>query len=73
MDPASLNKPGAIMLRDYLAFAESGGKDLGRHQRLSTHLNPFERDVKEQLTKRGIPLLEQFGCSGYWIRAEAKF
>jgi very-short-patch-repair endonuclease len=67
MDPAALRSDGAKMLRDYLAFAESGGSDLGTHLRDSVPLNPFERDVLEHLTSRGIPLESQHGCSGYWI------
>lgn len=67
MDPAALRSDGAKMLRDYLAFAESGGTDLGRRQRESVALNPFERDVLEHLSRRGIRLLSQYGCSGYSI------
>lgn len=72
MDPAALRSYGAKMLRDYLAFAESGGTDLGRRERDSVALNPFERDVFEHLSRRGIPLLSQYGCSGYWIDFVAK-
>ncbi len=67
MDPAKLNSEGPKMLGRYLAYAESGGADLGRVSRDKPDLNPFERDIREKLTKAGIPLIAQYGCSGYWI------
>jgi very-short-patch-repair endonuclease len=30
-------------------------------------MNPFERDVETQLRSAGIPLVAQYGASGYWI------
>ena len=30
-------------------------------------LNRFERDVEARLRAAGIPLIPQYGCSGYWI------
>lgn len=67
MDPDSLKSDGAKMLRGYLAFVESGGADLGPHDRPTVTLNPFEQDVLTHLTERGITLHPQYGCSGYWI------
>ena len=67
MDPTKLNSEGPKMLQRLLAYAESGGTDLGPHARLHQDLNPFERDVQAQLTAAGIPLVPQYGCSGYWI------
>ena len=55
------------MLRDYLLYAESGGTNLGIRTHPKPNLNPFERDVMEHLTGAGIPLIAQFGQSGYWI------
>jgi very-short-patch-repair endonuclease len=60
------------MLRDYLRYVESGGTDLGTHIRESSPLNPFERDVLEQLTSAGLQLDCQVGCSDYWIDFAAK-
>jgi very-short-patch-repair endonuclease len=67
MDPTSLRADGAKMLRGYLAYAESGGQDLGNAAKDKPELNPFERDVEAHLRTAGIPLIPQYGCSGYWI------
>jgi len=67
LDPAKLRAEGARMLGRYLAYAESAGTNLGESVKDKPDLNPFERDVEEQLTKAGIPLVAQWGCSGYWI------
>ena len=67
MDPTRLNSVGAKMLGQYLAYAESGGIDLGNSAKEKPEMNPFERDVLDELTKSGIPLIAQYGSSGYWI------
>ena len=55
------------MLGRYLAYAESGGADLGRTQTNTVPLNPFERDIQKGLQEAGIPLTAQYGSAGYWI------
>jgi len=72
MDPAKLNSEGPQMLQRFLEYAASGGADVGTHARAHTELNPFERDVTAQLTAAGIPLVAQYGASGYWIDFAAK-
>ncbi len=67
MDPGRLRSNGAKMLRDYLVYAASGGKELGVHTRKKPDLTPLERDVFEQLQARGLNLIPQYGESGYWI------
>ena len=67
MEPERLRSNGAKMLRDYLVYAASGGKELGVHTRTKPDLTPLERDVFEQLQARGLPLVPQYGASGYWI------
>jgi very-short-patch-repair endonuclease len=67
MDPSKLRAEGAKMLGRYLAYAESKGSDLGSVAIAKPELNPFERDVRDQLAAAGIPLVAQYGCSGYWI------
>ncbi len=67
MDPGKLRAEGAKMLCRYLAYAESKGSDLGSVAIDKPELNPFERDVRDQLVAAGIPLVAQYGCSGYWI------
>ena len=63
MDPNRLNAEDARMLARYLAYAESGGTDLGPHVRERPPLNPFEIDVRDKLTAAGIPLIPQYGVS----------
>ena len=67
MDPTHLRSEGAQMLCRYLAYAESGGTDLGNVSKDKPDLNPFERDVQAKLSEAGVPLVAQYGCSGYWI------
>jgi very-short-patch-repair endonuclease len=67
MDPAKLRSEGAQMLGRYLAYAESGGTNLGDAAKPKPDLNPFERDVADKLRAAGIPLIPQYGCSGYYI------
>ncbi len=67
MDPDRLKSNGARMLRDYLLYAESGGTNLGLRARVKPVLNPFEKDVQEQLEQHGIVVIPQYGASGYWI------
>jgi len=67
MDPTRLHAEGAKMLGRYLAYTQSGGTDLGDTTKAKPALNPFERDVRDRLTATGIPLVPQYGCSGYWI------
>ena len=67
MDPERLRSEGAKMLRDYLLYAASGGTDLGIRAVEKSVLNAFERDVKERLEARGVPLVPQYGASSYWI------
>jgi very-short-patch-repair endonuclease len=67
MDPNRLNAEGAKLLGRYLAYAESGGTDLGPNVKDRPNLNPFEIDVRDKLNAAGIPLVAQYGVSGYWI------
>ena len=67
LDPTKLQAEGAKMLGRHIAYAESGGTNLGDSAKDKPDLNPFERDVEAQLTRAGIPLIAQWGCSGYWI------
>ena len=67
MDDEKLNGIGPRMLKDYLLYAESGGKNLGRRTRVKPQMNAFERDIYEALTNEGLRLTPQYGDSGYWI------
>ncbi|MBI3647146.1 MAG: hypothetical protein HY240_00030 [Actinobacteria bacterium] len=72
MDPDRLKAQGARLLRAYIQYAESGGASLGERVLSKPVLNPFEIDVRDTLTRRGIPLLPKLGVSGYWIDFAAK-
>ncbi|WP_159944388.1 MULTISPECIES: AAA domain-containing protein [unclassified Nocardiopsis] len=67
LDPGRLNAEGAKLLRRYLEFAESEGKDLGTSLADHPPLNPFEVDVRDRLTAAGLPLVCQYGVAGYRI------
>ncbi len=67
LDPNKLRAEGARMLCRYLQYAESRGQNLGDQAKPKPALNPFERDVRDALTASGVPLVAQYGCSGYWI------
>jgi hypothetical protein len=67
MDPERLRSVGAQMLRDFLLYAESNGTNLGLRARPKSVLNPFERDVQQQLENRGVIVIPQYGASSYWI------
>lgn len=67
MDPQRLKSEGARILRDYLEYAQSGGASLPGRQMARPELNAFEADVGERLERAGIPVVPQYGVSGYYI------
>lgn len=67
IDPNAIRADGAKLLRAYLEFAESGGENLGSGLEVTAELNPFEIDVRDRLRAAGIPLVAQYGVSGYRI------
>lgn len=67
MDPAKLNKDGAKLLRGFLAYAASEGRNLGDDSELPPELNPFEIAVRDALSEHGLDLAAQHGVSGYRI------
>jgi very-short-patch-repair endonuclease len=67
VDPNAIRADGAKMLRAYLEFAASGGEFLGSGLTVGPELNPFEIDVRNRLTRAGVPLVAQYGVSGYRI------
>ena len=66
MDPGRSSAKGAVLLRQYLEYAASGGENLGSGVS-DVPLNPFELTIKDGLEDRGIPVTPQFGVSGYRI------
>lgn len=67
MDPARTTSDGVALLRSYLAYAESGGTNLGPAISVRPPLGPFEVDVRDRLTGAGIPVTAQYGVAGYFI------
>ncbi len=67
MDPNKLNSEGMRLLRQYVQYMEQGGTTLGDVITQKPALNPFEIDVRDTLTSRGLHLLPQYGVSGYRI------
>lgn len=72
MDPDRAKSDGVRLLREYLEYAASRGTNLGAVAREKPSLNPFEIDVRDQLTRAGIPVIAQHGCSGFLIDFAAK-
>ncbi len=58
---------GLRFLRQYLAYANSNGKDLQQPQLSHKEMNVFERDIYEKLRGCGIQLEPQVGVSNYYI------
>ncbi len=67
LDPDRLTSRGAMFLRDFIAFARTGGTYLGANAPAHPPLNGFELDVKARLEARGLVLYPQYGASGYRI------
>jgi very-short-patch-repair endonuclease len=71
-DPAELNPErtkglGPDLLRKYLMYAKSGGRNLGQERPTGTEENFFERDIREALQSKGLQITSQYGVSGYRI------
>ncbi len=72
LDPQKLRSEGAQMLGRYIAYAASGGGDLGPVRREHPPLNPLEADIRDRLQAAGVPLTAQLGVSGYYIDLAAR-
>ena len=72
MDPDRSQARGVELLRAYLEYCASNGAQLGQQAASIPKLNPFEVDVRDSLTRAGIPLVAQYGASGYRIDFAAK-
>ena len=67
MDPERTRARGVELLRLYLQYTASHGANLGDSGVSDVPLNPFEADIYDTLTARGIRLLPQWGASKYRI------
>ena len=67
LNPDRIRAEGLRLLRGYIAYAASGGADLGRDDHDKPPPNDFERDIQQRLEAAGIPIEPQYGASGYRI------
>jgi very-short-patch-repair endonuclease len=72
LDPDRTSARGAELLRLYLQYAECGGERLDRQALEAPELNAFEVDIRDALSRAGIPLICQHGASGFRIDFAAK-
>ncbi len=77
---AATSSRGAKLLRDFLMYAEHKRLDSPIVSAINETESPFEREVFEELSRRGLSLIPQVGASGYRIdfgvldkEAEGKF
>ena len=68
LDPDRMHAEGAQLLRNYVAYAASGGTSaLGGTNGDKPPLNPWEQAIQRHLEAAGVPLEPQRGASGYRI------
>jgi very-short-patch-repair endonuclease len=67
MEPGRSSARGVELMRFYLQYADSRGEKLGDIAADIPELNPFEVDIRDALTRVGIPLTAQYGASGFRI------
>ena len=65
--PGRSKARGVELLRQYIEYVASGGKNLGGVAPSQPALNPFELSVKRGLESRGIFVTPQYGSFGYRI------
>lgn len=65
LDVSRSAQGGAGFLREYLAFVESGGTQLPDSGSTRVEMNPFEQSVYDQLTRKGVMLIPQYGVGNY--------
>src|SRR5579859_5874000 len=67
INPGATPSLGARLLHDFLNYAERGRLDSPVVSQAAQTESPFERDVFQALTERGVSLAPQVGVSGYRI------
>lgn len=72
LDPDRTTARGADLLRRYIGYAESNGARLDHDAATAPELNPFELDIRDALERAGVPVICQYGVSGYRIDFAAK-
>lgn len=67
MDPDRSSKKGVQLMRAYIEYCATNGAQIGEVAARIPELNPFEVNVRDQLTRAGLQLAPQYGSSGYRI------
>lgn len=62
-----LTSEGALLLRNFLDYAENRRIDQTRISHASATESPFEHEVYMELTRRGIKVVPQVGVAGYRV------
>lgn len=73
MDDKRLTSEGPRLLKRYIRYAETSGRNLSRDgQRIEIAPNPFELDIQNALAARGVSTVAQWGVSSYRIDLAAQ-
>jgi very-short-patch-repair endonuclease len=67
IDPSRVTTSGPKYLRDFLIYAEHGRLDTAQLSESAKTESPFEEQVYQELTRRGLKLKPQVGAAGYRI------
>ncbi len=70
LDPTRLKAKGAIMLRDFLAFVESGGAPVPGPAAMTAErpvTDPLRHDLAQRLRREGLVVHENFGSAAHRI------
>ena len=67
INPAATASNGARLLKDFLTYAEHKRLDSPLVSALAETESPFEREVLQELTTRGLNVVPQVGVCGYRI------
>lgn len=67
INSAATTSRGALLLREFLLFAERGKLESVSASLAADTESPFEQDVLRELTDRGIHVVPQVGVAGYRI------
>lgn len=66
MDPGRSTRRGVVLLRSFLKYSESRGRELENEGAIHP-MNPFEVSIFERLVDAGLDVIPQYGTSGFRI------
>jgi very-short-patch-repair endonuclease len=67
INAAATTSRGAQLLREFLTYAEHGRLESAVASAAADTESPFEREVLQELTRRGLTVVPQVGVAGYRI------